>query len=137
MIKAVFEAASLSCAAEGSGSGKAVCFSEVYSINISGHSGLSEEGSDILCAAVSAMTMLAVNTLTEYFRVPLDVRQTVRGKTKEPVVAVSVPGAYVSDRETLCVFSGLYGELEALAAEYPRNLLLERKISERKKQCSD
>ena len=35
--------------------------------SISGHSGYAESGSDIVCAAVSAMTMLVCNTITHQF----------------------------------------------------------------------
>ena len=137
MIKAVFETASGKSAKEDQGDRKTGLFEGVYSVKISGHSGLSGEGSDILCAAVSAMSMLAVNTLTEQFRVPLDVKQSVSGRNKAPVLEIRVPASRAFDRETVCVFAGLYEELAALEAEYPRNLKLERKISERKKQCSD
>ena len=34
---------------------------------ISGHAGFSEKGTDIVCAAVSAMTNLTVNAITERF----------------------------------------------------------------------
>jgi len=38
----------------------------------SGHTGFGEEGDDILCSAISAMTMLIMNTLELSFECPVD-----------------------------------------------------------------
>jgi hypothetical protein len=38
----------------------------------SGHTGFGEEGDDILCSAISAMTMLILNTLELSFECPID-----------------------------------------------------------------
>ena len=43
---------------------------QFYKFRVSGHSGYSYSGSDIVCAAVSAMVMLTVNTVTDGFGVP-------------------------------------------------------------------
>ncbi len=36
-------------------------------MRVSGHSGYAEAGSDIVCAAISSMVMLTLNTVTERF----------------------------------------------------------------------
>ena len=38
----------------------------------SGHTGFGEEGDDILCSAISAMTMMILNTLELSFECPFD-----------------------------------------------------------------
>ena len=40
----------------------------------SGHTGFGEEGDDILCSAISAMTMMILNTLELSFECPVDYR---------------------------------------------------------------
>lgn len=42
--------------------------------NISGHSGYSDSGSDIVCAAVSSAVMLIANAITENFKIRADIR---------------------------------------------------------------
>lgn len=37
----------------------------ICGFNISGHSGYSDEGSDIVCAAVSSAALMAANTITD------------------------------------------------------------------------
>ena len=40
---------------------------------ISGHSGFAEEGSDIVCSAVSSVAYMVANTLTEVSKVKADI----------------------------------------------------------------
>ncbi len=90
---------------------------------IRGHSGLAPEGSDILCAAVSAMSQLVINTLTEEFSVPLEV-------TVDPKIALlsaKLPDAYQLAEAGKGLFSGFYRELQTLQKAYPRNLSLGEK----------
>lgn len=58
---------------------------------VSGHSGLADPGADILCAAVSAMTMLVVNTLQGGFpTAPARVRSgDIRSPSDGAAVAAS------------------------------------------------
>ncbi len=83
--------------------------------DISGHSGAAPAGSDIVCAAVSAMTMLVVNTICGEF-----------GKKAE--TAENAEKATVSFRllesDTACegLIKGFYGELIAIEKDYPKNL---------------
>ena len=44
-------------------------------IRVSGHAGYAEEGSDIICAAVSALTVNAINSIDELTDDAADVRQ--------------------------------------------------------------
>ena len=45
---------------------------KILAFSVEGHSGLSEAPHDVLCAAVSAMTELVINTVTEEFGAELD-----------------------------------------------------------------
>lgn len=84
---------------------------------VQGHSGYAPAGQDIVCAAVSAMTMLTVNMLESAFGVAssLDVDEetgTIRFSVKE--------ASEVADK----VIGSFRDELLALMAEYPQNILV-------------
>lgn len=79
---------------------------------ISGHSGYAEEGSDIVCAAVSAMTMLTINNITDSFSVNADVSADEEG-------AVIECSLREFDDCACALIAGLCRELTALANDYP------------------
>ena len=82
---------------------------------ISGHSGYAEQGSDIVCAAVSSMAMLVINTVTEDFGVPVDLN------VDEATATISF--ALLEQNEPACaIISGLERELSLLAEDYPKNV---------------
>ncbi len=81
--------------------------------SVSGHSGYSEAGSDIVCAAVSSAVMLTVNNCIDGFNVDGSaevtddtVRFTVNEKSQD------------ADR----LIGSLREHLEALSEEYPENV---------------
>lgn len=81
--------------------------------SFSGHSGYSEAGSDIVCAAVSSAVMLTVNSCIDGFNVDAvpevfddTVRFTVNKKSSD------------ADR----LIGALKEHLEALSEEYPENV---------------
>ncbi len=82
---------------------------------ISGHSGYAEEGSDIVCAAVSSMVMLTINNVTETFEIPADV--SVDEKDATIVFALKS-----EDKLGCALIEGLWRELAALMNDYPDNL---------------
>ncbi|MBQ9544706.1 MAG: ribosomal-processing cysteine protease Prp [Clostridia bacterium] len=97
---------------------------------ISGHSGLSQAGSDILCAAVSAMTQLVVNTLTDQFGTKI----ALKTDPESAFVSVRIVDAGSGCADAL--MRGFRNELELLCGEYPENLSLrEENITERKLSC--
>lgn len=79
---------------------------------ISGHSGLSEAGSDILCAAVSGATELAANA--------------IGGKTsvdeKTASVTVSIPRP---DESSQRIVSALIRQLKGYSEDYPKHIRIE------------
>ena len=128
MINAVFIAE----IENGAGKDPVKRFKSVRSFEISDHSGVSSAGSDILCAAVSSMTMLTVNTLDEFFHIGLTADAADTSEGGMPCVRVRISPEYVSSKEVTAVVSAFYNELLQLKEEYPRNLRLEVKNSERK-----
>ena len=84
---------------------------------VCGHSGYAEAGQDIVCAAVSAMTMYTVNLLTEELGLPcaLDVDE------ESVTIALSLEQASELGSRILAAFRR---ELLALAEEYPQNILV-------------
>ena len=83
---------------------------------VSGHSGYSESGSDIVCAAVSAMVMLVCNTITEKFGENADV--SVNDKNG----SVALRFDKKPNHSSLLVMEALKDELMILSQEYPDNL---------------
>ena len=76
---------------------------------ISGHSGLSGAGSDVLCAAVSAATELAANLIGG--------ETAVDGKTAKVTVRIPSP-----DENSERVTSAFHRQLKGYSSEYPRNI---------------
>lgn len=79
---------------------------------VHGHSGYAEEGSDIVCAAVSAMTMLTVNCITDSFSVPAEV-------FVEEADAVIELKLKAMDERACALIEGFWREMSALSNEYP------------------
>ncbi|MDE7389525.1 MAG: ribosomal-processing cysteine protease Prp [Lachnospiraceae bacterium] len=46
---------------------------ELLGFHVSGHSGFAEEGEDIVCAAVSSASYMAVNTITDVMHIDADI----------------------------------------------------------------
>ena len=62
-----------------------------YELSIDGHAGYAEAGYDILCSAISSMTMLVINTIEVAYASPVDydiddgaAKITVRAKAALP-----------------------------------------------------
>ena len=80
--------------------------------SIGGHSGYAERGSDIVCAAVSAMTMLVCNTFTDKFRD----NATITVDEAQNEVSLRLKGGSEKSRELI---EGFRNEIAQLEAEYP------------------
>ena len=85
-----------------------------------GHSGYAEEGSDIVCAAISAAVGLTECTINEV----MGLGAAVKAKEKSARVSLKLPPALNEESESLCqtVLTGLMVYLRALGEEYPDNL---------------
>ena len=89
---------------------------------ITGHAGLSLDGADILCAAISGMTLLVINTLTDVFGCDVDISQ------EEDDARISLDILSCPDRSFDSVNGVLKGfvlQLEDLSRQYPKNLYVE------------
>ncbi|MBO4932534.1 MAG: ribosomal-processing cysteine protease Prp [Clostridia bacterium] len=86
-----------------------------------GHTGFGEEGDDILCSALSAMTMLILNTLEVAYKCPVDYRIDER-TTDITVQCRSALPEYETDEKKRFAASGLiegyYYQLNDLVEEY-------------------
>ena len=76
---------------------------------VKGHSGYAEEGSDIVCAAVSSAAIMSVNTITEI----LAVEGTA--KVDDGYLQFEVSGS----KAAADIIRGLKLHLEELALQYP------------------
>ena len=92
----------------------------VISFELSGHSGAGEEGTDIVCSAVSSAAYMAANTIIEIMQ--LNPETVVRdGYLK---LEMTLDDA----RKSKVITDGLYLHLSELQSQYPNNLKLERGV---------
>ncbi len=84
-----------------------------YKFRISGHSGYAESGSDIVCAAVSSMSMLTINNITDTFAIPASVSADEDG----PVIDFELES---QDERGCALIAGLEREISILAEDYPK-----------------
>ena len=97
-------------------------FSEdvIVSFELSGHSGAGEEGTDIVCSAISSAIYMAANTIIEIMK--LNPETVVRdGYLK---LSMNIEDA----RKSKVITDGLYLHLSELQSQYPNNLKLERGV---------
>ena len=92
-----------------------------YGFEEQGHTGFGEEGNDVLCAALSSMTMLLVNAIEVSYA--CDVNYTIDEKTTDiRVIAKSALPQYEKDEKKQFAVSGLiaayYYQLMDLIEDY-------------------
>ena len=92
-----------------------------YGFEEQGHTGFAESGDDILCSALSAMTMLIINTIE--FSYASSVDYTIDEKTTDiRLIAKSALPKYESDAKKQFAISGLiqayFFQLMDLVEEY-------------------
>lgn len=80
---------------------------------INGHSDYSEEGTDIVCAAVSSCALMAANTVTEIIGDNAEIIQK-DGCLKVTVINCSVSSEYILE--------GLKLHLTEISKQYPKNV---------------
>ncbi|MBQ9976044.1 MAG: ribosomal-processing cysteine protease Prp [Clostridia bacterium] len=89
---------------------------------IKGHACLSFDTPDVLCAAISGMTMLVANTLTESFGAELD----FISDEKKPSIRLEVLSCPEENRNAVAgVLNGFALQLQDLSEQYPSNLYVE------------
>ena len=85
--------------------------------SVLGHAGYADCGKDIVCAAVSAMTSLVINTLEEVFYCGGNVEIDEDGK-----ISYSLPQKAQASKESIGILCGFKLQLEEYASEYPKNI---------------
>ena len=111
-----------------------------YGFRETGHTGYGEAGDDILCAALSSMTMLLINSINVVFAGELD--YTVdEGATKIVVQSRSALPEFEADERKRYAISGLfmsyYIQLNDLMEEYYDYLQVEVEDKDYEKPSED
>ena len=92
-----------------------------YGFRETGHTGYGEAGDDILCSALSAMTMLIINTVEISYA--SEIEYTIDDSTTEITVRcpAALPGSGADDMKRYAIaglFQGYYYQLVDLVEEY-------------------
>ncbi len=82
-----------------------------YGFSISGHSDFADEGSDIVCSAISSATYMVANTITEVLKVDAKI------KVSDAKMKLTVKKEQI--HITKDILLGLKLHLEALEEQYP------------------
>ena len=99
-----------------------------YGFEEDGHAGYGEEGTDIVCSAISAMTMMIVNAVQDSYE--SDVYCDVDEETTRIVVSskAALPEFEEDGRKVFAVqglFLAYYRQLTAMVEDYPDYLTVE------------
>ena len=85
-----------------------------------GHSGYAEEGKDIVCAAISALTQSTLNGLKNILKAPVMFDQDDDGAFIEAILTPEATNEQVQQAQLL--LQTLLEGLQAIQRSYPRNL---------------
>ena len=92
-----------------------------YKFTEQGHTGFGDEGSDVLCAAISAMTMLVMNILEVSLASDIDYRIDEENTDIELTAREALP-EYCADefkrRATAAVIEGYFFQLNDMLEDY-------------------
>ena len=86
--------------------------------DISGHSGSAARGSDIVCAAVSALTQSVLYGMREVIKAPVMFEQRNNGAMLTVMFRPEADAEAIEKGQIL--FETLKGSLQAIAGDYPR-----------------
>lgn len=87
----------------------------ITGFSVSGHSGYAEAGSDIVCAAVSAVVSMAEATINEV----CGAKAKVRVKDEEARVTLTLPVSCDEEESVQAVLAGMMLYLCSLRDDYP------------------
>lgn len=87
----------------------------ITGFSVSGHSGYAEAGSDIVCAAVSAVVSMAEATINEV----CGAKAKVRVKDEEARVTLTLPVSCDEEESVQAVLAGMMLCLCSLRDDYP------------------
>ena len=90
----------------------------ITGFSISGHSGYAEEGSDIVCAAISAVTAMVEATVNEV----CGAKATGRVTEADARITLTLPTVCDEEESVQAILAGMMLYLCNLRDEYPENL---------------
>ncbi|WP_067142774.1 ribosomal-processing cysteine protease Prp [Oceanivirga salmonicida] len=89
---------------------------KILFFEIKGHSNLSAYGTDIVCAAVSSVSIMTLNGILEYLKYDINY------EVNEGYILVDISD--IEDNRIDTLINSMYLYLEELAKQYPKNLKL-------------
>ena len=87
----------------------------INGFSISGHSGYAEAGSDIVCAAISAVVTMAEATINEV----CGAKAKVRVKEEDARITLTLPVSCDEEETVQAVLAGMMLTLMSLRDDYP------------------
>ena len=87
----------------------------ITGFSVSGHSGYAEAGSDIVCAAISAVVTMAEATINEV----CGAKAKVRVKEEDARVTLTLPVSCDEEESVQAVLAGMMLTLMSLRDDYP------------------
>ena len=87
----------------------------ITGFSVSGHSGYSEAGSDIVCAAISAVVTMAEATINEV----CGAKAKVRVKEEDARITLTLPTSCDEEETVQAVLAGMMITLMSLRDDYP------------------
>ena len=90
----------------------------ITGFSVCGHSGYAEAGSDIVCAAVSAVVAMAEATINDV----CGAKATVRVKNEDARVTLTLPASCDEEESVQAVLAGMMLYLCSLRDEYPDDI---------------
>ena len=87
----------------------------ITGFSVSGHSGYSEEGSDIVCAAISAVVTMAEATINEV----CGAKAKVRVKDEQARVTLMLPAVCDEEDTVQAILAGMMLTLCSMRDDYP------------------
>ena len=90
----------------------------ITGFSVSGHSGYAEAGSDIVCAAISAVVAMAECTINDV----CGARAKVRVKDEQARITLTLPASCDEEESVQAVLAGMLIYLCGLRDEYPDHI---------------
>ena len=87
----------------------------ITGFSISGHSGYSEAGSDIVCAAISAVVSMAEATINDV----CGAKAKVRVKSDDARITLTLPASCDEEESVQAVLAGMMLTLASMRDDYP------------------
>ena len=87
----------------------------ITGFSVSGHSGYSEAGSDIVCAAISAVVTMAEATINEV----CGAKAKVRVKDADARITLTLPASCEEEESIQAVLAGMMLTLCSMRDDYP------------------